>query len=133
MTDAWHERLCPVCSDIFVPRTNESAGARKQRFCSRKCAAMFGASGGARAAHKALRNRAAAGRPKHGDGPCVCTHCKTAKASDRSALIARVAAEHGVPISTAVALPRTSETMLARGAAMRAGRKRALEVIPWRG
>lgn len=94
------QRMCEVCHEPYVPRMS------KQRTCSLKCGGELRQGrklGGAK--HRHVRSGAVGDRD-----PCRCSSCAAGRVSDRSALIAKVAAEMGLPVSPEAQQPRKKMT-----------------------
>lgn len=92
-TKTYEQRTCAACQQPFTPRNGEQG--RKQRCCSVACA---GVAKRGKPGHKPKR--------KPFQEPTISPPDTT----DRSALIAKVAAEMGVPVSPDAGKPREAMT-----------------------
>lgn len=101
------EKTCDPCGALFTPGewlTAEQADAAKS--CSHFCSSQRaqGKSVSATVETSSIATLDAQGR-------CICSDCNRMRDEDRTALIARVAAEMGKPIAAGPRLPRTIEAL----------------------
>ena len=117
---------CLVCGAAFTPDSKHSPSAAvRVKTCGDEC-------------RSELRSRQATSqrarfRQQHSGASsdmtlCQCSACKAGRDTDRTALIARVAAEKGVPVADG-RKPLKKPTWLARHQAIRDG-KRERDLIP---
>src|SRR6185436_5737284 len=121
--DPWRVRICGTCGEPYRPKTGSWRKADTSEFCSRSCVARNPRVKARRMKTMGARRGRANGYGRPGvPGAvlCRCSACQAGRTSDRSALVAKVAREKGVPVSTgAPSKPWTQEQFAERLALVR--------------